>query len=467
MRLTGHKTDKKVALEAGFAVFLLLLVACKVFLFRFGNLDEIWHYNICRGISMGFMPYRDINLVGMPLYYLIFTVPVLFVRKMVSYRIFEALLIFGCSYLLFVIARRECGFGYGAIIALVSCLFTDITSYNNLLFFFILLIFQFNRSEVSFGRNVWLGIFTALGILSRQTSGVVVFIFELAYLVYERRKGRGSKMPAFFAGFLGVNLLFLVYLIATSSFALFWDYCFLGLFSYSNVLKGSDIWGIPMLVITLLLLIGEWALLRKEDNFRTVSHMLLTIAALTIAIPTCDMTHAVFAFLMALLPLMLIVKANIGPKLKPVVGVSAAVVLLFSIVRGLIPLISGITFDRSLDELALIPMTGDESGFSDISDRNQNYEAEGKHVIVLSSCSAIVSIYDGSFNPPYDLFLVGSFGSHEAVDILRSDLGPDTVVVMPDDYREENWMNPDGIYELVTSTLRPIDRVGRFVYYAS
>lgn len=39
------------------------------------------------------------------------------------------------------------------------------------------------------------------------------------------------------------------------------------------------------------------------------------------------------------------------------------------------------------------------------------------------------------------------------------------VIVIPDDYVEENWMNPGGVYEYIVENCTPVDRVGRFVYY--
>ena len=64
-----------------FLVFLFVIIATKCFLFRFGNLDEIWHYNLCRGITSGAVPYRDINLIGMPLYYLICSLPLFILKR--------------------------------------------------------------------------------------------------------------------------------------------------------------------------------------------------------------------------------------------------------------------------------------------------------------------------------------------------------------------------------------------------
>ena len=454
--------------SAVFIVFLLVIIALKVFLFRFGNLDEIWHYNLCRGITSGAVPYRDINLIGMPLYYFVCSLPLLLVKKFVVYRMAEILLIFSCALLSFVIVKAESGFGYAAVSALITVLFTDITSYNNLLFFFVLLIYLVNKRLPSFKRYFLLGVFTALCVWSRQTSGFIITIAETVYVIIEiRKKNTGKKNFLFYlAGFGSINLAFLIYLLATSSFFEFWDYCFFGLLSYSNTLEHNDIWGIPMVVIVIALLIAEFFLLRKKDFLNTVSHILLTSALLTVVIPTVDMTHAAFAFFMSVFPLMAIVKQNISKALKPVIGWATVAVLLFTIARGMIPLFTGISFDPQCKELDYIPMSGDESGFVSLMEKNQTYSEQGYNVVVLSSCSAIISIYSGSFNPPYDLFLVGSFGTTDPVDIIREELSKDnTIIVMPDDYNDENWMNPDGIFEYVIENSTPVDRLGRFAYY--
>jgi len=451
-----------------FILFLLTVISLKSFLFRFDNLDEIWHYNLCRGITFGALPYRDINIVGMPLYYFIFALPLFITRKLFAYRIAEVILIFLCSMMIFFIVKKECGFGYAVVSALIPCIFTDITSYNNLLFLFVLLLYIVNKLDSSFKRNLLLGILTALAVWSRQTTGFIVLIAEIIYLIIESRKNK-TKLQGiihFSFGFIGINLIFLIYLLATSTFFAFWDYCFFGLVNYSNVLDQSDLWGIPMVVMVTVLLIAECFLLMKQNFLRTLNHFLLTLALLTVSIPTIDMSHTIFAFSMVSITFMWIVKLNISSTLKPYIGWGAAAVLVITIVKALIPLFNNISFDSNCSELYLIPMNGAETGFVAVNDRNQIYKAQGYDVIVLSSCSAIISIYDGTFNPPYDLFLVGSFGTHDPVDIVRDICGKDkTIIVMPDDYNDECWMNPRGVYECVVEHCTPIDQVGRFVYY--
>lgn len=450
-----------------FLVFLFVIIATKCFLFRFGNLDEIWHYNLCRGITSGAVPYRDINLIGMPLYYLICSLPLFILKRFIVYRIVEALLIFSCALLSFFIVKAESGFGYAVVSSLITVVFIDITSYNNLLFLFTLFIYLANKQESSFKRNIMLGVLAALSVWSRQTSGFIVFIAETIYLVVEKRKGKSDikSLISFFCGFASINFVFLFYLLATSSFYAFWDYCFFGLFSYSNTLEHCDIWGIPMVTIVISLLFAEGFLLKKTF-LNTLSHILLTLALLTVVIPTVDMTHAIFAFAMSVFPLMAIIKQNIRNSLKPVIGCGTVAVLLITIARTLIPLFIGIKFDSQCSELDYIPMSGDESGFLSLNEKNHEYTEQGYKVIVLSSCSAIISIYDGSFNPPYDLFLVGSFGTQDPVDIVRDECSKNnTVIVISYDYNEENWMNPHGVYEYVVGNCTQVDSLGRFIYY--
>ena len=192
--------------SAVFIVFMLVIIALKVFLFRFGNLDEIWHYNLCRGITSGAVPYRDINLIGMPLYYFVCSLPLLLVKKFVVYRMAEILLIFSCALLSFVIVKAESGFGYAAVSALITVLFTDITSYNNLLFFFVLLIYLVNKRLPSFKRYFLLGVFTALCVWSRQTSGFIITIAETVYVIIEiRKKNTGKKNFLFYLAGFGIG----------------------------------------------------------------------------------------------------------------------------------------------------------------------------------------------------------------------------------------------------------------------
>ena len=45
---------------------ITVLVFIKELTIPFGLLDELWCYTMSRGIAMGFLPYRDYDMVQMP-----------------------------------------------------------------------------------------------------------------------------------------------------------------------------------------------------------------------------------------------------------------------------------------------------------------------------------------------------------------------------------------------------------------
>ena len=78
----------------------------------------------------------------------------------------------------------------------------------------------------------------------------------------------------------------------------------------------------------------------------------------------------------------------------------------------------------------------------------------------------MISILEGGFNPPYDLFLKGNLGTAHPLSFVEADCADeDTIILMPLDYDTENWENPSGVYEYITSHCEPVDSYGRFVWY--
>ena len=50
-----------------FFAFLTIFVSFVIFSKKLGDMDEIWNYNFANCISKGLIPYRDFNIVQMPL----------------------------------------------------------------------------------------------------------------------------------------------------------------------------------------------------------------------------------------------------------------------------------------------------------------------------------------------------------------------------------------------------------------
>ena len=121
-----------------FGVIVTLLISARVILIPFGDLDEIWVYNISRGITEGLVPYKDMGMVFMPLYNLIFAVPLLICRNLIVYRIMSAALLSAISLILMKAISDESSVWYALPVVLSTVLLMDTANYNYLLFLFAL-----------------------------------------------------------------------------------------------------------------------------------------------------------------------------------------------------------------------------------------------------------------------------------------------------------------------------------------
>ena len=62
-----NKKLKNIFIDIFIFVFIALFCFSNIFSNSIGNLDEIWNYNFAKNICDGLVPYRDFNMVQMPL----------------------------------------------------------------------------------------------------------------------------------------------------------------------------------------------------------------------------------------------------------------------------------------------------------------------------------------------------------------------------------------------------------------
>ena len=127
----------------------------------------------------------------------------------------------------------------------------------------------------------------------------------------------------------------------------------------------------------------------------------------------------------------------------------------------------GCSFVSGRPELKWLPVSSDlVADYSIIADKNRAYEEEGYDVTTFSYLSVLISLFEGDYDPPYDMFLNGNFGLHDPMEYVEAACSdPDSLILMPGDYATEGWQNPEGVYEYITSHCEPVDSYGRFVWY--
>ena len=207
--------------------------------------------------------------------------------------------------------------------------------------------------------------------------------------------------------------------------------------------------------------------LMKEDRIRTLIHIILSIPILFVGVPIVDRPHMVYGAMWYMIPIAEFIKRYLGKNLRPRISVFLSSVLgVVILALGAVNML-GCLFVPGRPELIMLPVRGDlaeDYGF--IADKNRTYEEAGFKVTTFSYSSILISLFEGDYDPPYDMFLNGNLGLHDPMEYVRSACAdPEAVILMPNDYVTEGWQNPDGVYEYITSHCEPVDSYGRFVWY--
>ncbi|MBR6483833.1 MAG: hypothetical protein IKT14_02335, partial [Clostridiales bacterium] len=401
-----EKKEKK-----GYIIILLMIiipVLIKVLLMPFGDLDEIWVYDLSRGISMGYVPYRDFHIVFTPLFNLLFSIPLLISRRLIVYRLTSAVLFSVMLFLIYKTGAEDVGKGAAVTVVAFSLFMFDVATYNYLMFVFALAVYMVNKREPGKKRNVALGVLVVLAALSRQTSGGILIITESVYLLIENRKKKTGMIRYYFAGMLFPGLVFVIYLLASGSFVQFWDHCLFALIGFGSNNGIIDSGAMGLILIVVIGIVADLFLLYLKKEQRCLSHLLVGISIICIAVPMVDFLHVTMAVMYFSVSILELVHLFLSKYLKDFVGYIvygffAAGVIAVSIIN-----VSGCYLSDEHKELVFIPLTGMETGFKGIADKNAELEAEGKNVRVVSSGASLVSILSEDYDPTFDLFLEGN-----------------------------------------------------------
>lgn len=255
MNLRNSFVNKKI-----FYIFLVIL--CFIFSFLFLLFiqpvvgDAIWNYGFSYNITNGMIPYKDFNLVITPLYSFLGSFFVkLFGNYLFSLHILSSLLITIMMVLLFNTIRWK------SLILWPMVVFFAIPSYNLLSLFWVILILYLVYMKKD--NDLVLGLVIGLLFLTKQNVGICLLI---PGLYYSRSKVK------YLLSFILPILLMLLYLISNNALYNFIDYCFLGLFEFS---EENKLLGIQVIFEILILLFLFYKLVVNKFKTKEVFYILM------------------------------------------------------------------------------------------------------------------------------------------------------------------------------------------------
>ena len=437
-------------------VLIVVISFIRVMFWGFGDMDEIWNYDMIKGIVLGYVPYRDFNWVQTPLYGFVSTIALFMSKTLLSYRIWCSIVLSVLMLLTFRVTCRKTDIYYAFPVIMACLVFTYTINYNTLFLILTTAVFILLGADNTKVRNVALGVLAACAALSRQSSGSLVLIVVLVVLAGKLggEEDRRKRLQDSLLYLVGVSLpcfVLLIYLLSTHSFFDFWNNCLFNLYAFGS--ENSRFSISDTLLHFLVIFAGMICefLTMKENKRYSIIHFLLGLAVLSTIIPIVDGGHTSYAAVWFTVPIVTALRDRLGKYLKKwvsvvfslsfgVLAVSLAVFSVWGCARvDDCPELYGILVDRDM-----------VSDFRYIAGRNEDYRQNGYSVNILSSETALISITGNTYDPQYK----GSVYDH--VESICAD--PNAVILMPEDYYSE-------IYEYVTDNCIPLESFGRFTWY--
>lgn len=251
-----------------FCAFIIIFCA-SMFLFSLHG-DEIWNYGFAYNLSRGLVPYRDFNMIVPPFYsFIIALIIKIFGNHLYLMVLVNSLI---ASFTLLMIYKK---IGYKFIVFSPMLLYlSTINGYNFFCIFLVVLLLYLYDKEFKY-KDFILGLIVSIMILTKQTVGGLMFIPMFFLCEHKIKYLIGVFIPC---------LLFLIYLLCFGALYSFIDYCFLGMFGFT---EKNYYQGFLFLVLAFVVLLLVLYFTKKVDK-----SVFIVLAFQIMTAPIFDFYHS-------------------------------------------------------------------------------------------------------------------------------------------------------------------------------
>lgn len=360
--------------------------------------------------------------------------------------------------------------------------------YNYAILFIILVLIyvELKYKNYSTRYNLLIGLLAGLTILLKQSTGIIISVITVLYLLAEKRDKQTLKAVAYrVCGVLIPCIILLIYLLATNSMSSFIDYCVLGIgtfknsISYLKLLRGGDLnafLGMIAPVTLVILFVVNIVNIKQKKIKSNASYLILfvyAVAEFTVVYPIADKVH----FVIAAFPAILITLYYICKKIQEIKNIKVSIfiehfmnIITISFV-GIIILqaINDIYLYTQMDKSVLNHFSNMPIS-STLQDRIIEVDAyiqdEERDVYILDSEAAVYMIPLDKYNKDFDMFLKGNLGSaSEEGQIEKIKNMKNAVILIKNDKMALNWQTPTSVIEYIRNNLEKIGTVSFFDIY--
>lgn len=488
---------------------LFLSVSAVIIPKELNNLDELWNYNFARNIADGLLPYKDFNMVQMPLLPLICgTILKLTFNELIVMRILAVLLTTAILYVTYKIFETLKINKYISNIFIIGIYLLMgehfCIDYNFATLLIILITIYYELKNLSKEKEIlhinkkdfWLGILVGTSILFKQTTGLffsVIFIFN-KLLLTSKKEDFIKVFKIICIRLLGVLIpvfVLVIYLSVNNIWNDFLDYTLFSLNTFSNKISylklingnyGTET-GILSIILPITIIVMYFiSVCKKIKTYQPKNIFILfaySVASFIVIYPISDSIHFLIGGYPALLALgyfsWLIIKKLIkqiqNKKLiygfkcfiqGIAVATTALIVLLSSIF--LIKYFCSCGIYNELKHFKYIPASSE--GIQKIGKYILEQNDKGKEVYILDATASLYMIPIDKYNKDYDMFLKGNIGAKgEEGQIEELENKTNTIVLIMNEKYRRNWQNPEKVREYIVTNWGKTGEILNFDIY--
>ena len=509
---------KYIKKEYILCIFIFIAIFSLIIIRPLGDLDEIWNYNVARNMAIGKIPYKDISTITTPL---LPAVNSIFLKvlgnNLIIMRILSAVLGTAILYTIYQILKKILKETNISIIStfLIGILLKDVYcidyNYATLLLTLIILYRDIKSETVTKKKEFIQGILAGLAICTKQSIGLLVAVATILYPVINIKSKKEVRLELKNIGIrtLGAVLplfVLLIYLIVTNALGEFINYAILGISTFDNSIKYTELFNNESIVIVILAKIIPIIMLtavivsittfitqriKKEkidEQTRTIQILTLYgLPMLAVVYPIADKIHFLIGtIIIIILTIYLITiglkKIYIKIKFKNKKFIYKTFSLLICI--GLAMLIiknttNNITYyiNKYLKgeintaikcyKYIEIPNYLVER-INDIDTYITEQQKNGKSVYILDAESAIYTIPLNKYTKDYDMFLKGNIGKNGEkgqIEKIKKEANENTIYLIKNEKYSLNWQTPKTVLDYIRLNFKKTGELTIFDIY--
>ena len=436
------------------------LLAMLLFFFilnqKLGNMDELWNFSFAKNIHDGLIPYKDFNLITTPLSCFLNSIPLFLDTSLITYRIISFIFYLITIYLLDRIIDKLSiqSFLKYLIIALITIILVNTCSfldYNFLQIIFILLLINLHLKNPYYKNNklnIIIPIISGLTIINKQSTGLLIAGANIMFLVLNKYYFKKPISLKLILKEIALTLLpvviFISYLLATSSINAFYDLAILGLTTFTNKYV-SFIFLFELIIIYIPMIIKMY--LSKKD-IKLWILFIYSVVSISFIIPIVDKFHTAYAIIIPLIFPIIIIDNSLKKIKFEINNKYIHLLVPFIIIICIININSYCKTIKYSDGIYKhLPTTIYQQKVIENVNNYVNSVSSTQNVYILDISATLFNLNINVYHKYFDMFMNGNFGVNGEKEIYEIiDNGNNVFMI---NNVNSNWQEPTKIINYI------------------